>query len=516
MSKIKHYIYIIIVPFLLLSCTDIDVISNKNEKGIENNKIILTPEEYSSIAYDAPKELTEEEISDVVLNFRENIEIEKDISTRNSEISKVSIKKKYYVSDNEISVGIKTSTRSATNEKQTIPIFEVELSEKDGNKSLAVVCGDERIPEVFFYAENYHPDTEINNETRYLLELSKRNIFYDIQHIEYLKSTKRDSTLNKIAVDLNISKKDICFNNIKDCIVTTDEISTRNNNPGNHSGGQNRPQYNVVGYVNPLSKVAWTQLFPYNQAMPIMMIYDGYKGEYEGNIAVGCANVAVGILFSIVKPNMLLDNGQWVDWNYVTSVESIRAGSRPETSSPEDLIDMINNLLEQISSDTGSSPLFEEKTLIDIDNDIEYVKPVITQTTTPTINTINYLRNYTYFSGDINNKFNGNQAKQSLLERKPVFLCGSGHIVNNKGQIIRKAGGHAWLIDGVIITKLSRRPGYDHYWSVNMGWGAYSRSYFRTSDNLQNCDVVFSNGVEDENIAYYTQEMTMLYNITSK
>ena len=149
--------------------------------------------------------------------------------------------------------------------------------------------------------------------TRYLLELSKKNVFSDIQQIEHIKSTKKDSTLRKIAQQLNIPQKKISYLDIKDRIITTDEISTRNNNPGNQAGGVSRPQSYVVGYVNPLSKVAWKQGEPYNYGRPIMMIYDGYGGEQEGNLAVGCANVAIGILFSILKPSMSLNNNLQIE-----------------------------------------------------------------------------------------------------------------------------------------------------------------------------------------------------------
>ena len=371
------------------------------------------------------------------------------------------------------------------------------------------------MPEVLYYVDNYTPHSETDTEARYLLELSKKNVFLDIQQIEHIRSTKKDSTLHKIAQQLNIPQKKVSYTDFKDRIITTDEISTRNNNPGNQSGGVNRPQSNVVGFVNPLSKVSWTQNDPYNYGRPRMMIYDGYGGEREGHLAIGCANVAIGILFSIVKPDMYLANNQKVDWDYATSVEFIKfTQGYPEASSPEDLVNMITGLLAQIAIATDSRPSYEEKELLDVNTGKKYKKSVITQTETPTINTINYLKSMVNFYGDQNNKFNGNLAKQSLFERKPVFLCGPGHIVDDNGKIIGNGGGHAWLIDGVVITKRQRRAGYDHYWSVNMGWGKRSRVYFRTSNDLQDCDVVFPD--DDNNIAYYTQEMTMLYNITRK
>lgn len=480
------------------------------------SKIVLTPEEFVSIAYDNPKELTEEEISNVISNFRNNIKVGKELNTRNSEISKISVKKKYYITENNNIVETVTTTRSTTPKELTVPIFEVELSNDDGGKSLAVICGDERVPEVLFYSENYYSDTNINNEIRYLLELSKKNILSDIQQVEHIKSTKRDSTLYKIAQQLNISEGEISYPIIKDQIVTTDEISTRNNNPGNQIGGQSRPTSDVVGFVNSMSKVSWAQGNPYNYDMPVMMVFDNHAGEHEANISVGCANVAIGILLSIIKPAMSLNNGQRINWDYVTSVESIMyIPELPEYGSPKDLVDMITGLLAQIAAATESYPFYEEKELIDVDTERKYIKSVITQTNTPTINIVNYLRSMANFSGNEGYRFNGNQAKQSLFEKKPVLLCGSGQIVDDNGNILRQAGGHAWLIDGVVITKKPRQSEVDHYWSVNLGWGDWSRSYFRTSNNLQNCDVVFSS--TDGNIAYYTQAMTtMLYNISSK
>lgn len=515
MIKNKYLIYILIAPFLFLSCTDSNIVGEFNDGKTDNNKIVLTPDEFVSIAYDNPQELPQEAISNIVLNFRDNIEIGNEISTRSSEPAKVSIAKKYYITEKKNSIETLTATRSPISDKFAIPIFEVEIDNNKGNKSLAVVCGDERVPEVLFYLDNYIPKSVIDNGTRYLLELSKKNVFSDIQQIEHIKSTKKDSTLRKIAQQLNIPQKKISYLDIKDRIITTDEISTRNNNPGNQAGGVSRPQSYVVGYVNPLSKVAWKQGEPYNYGRPIMMIYDGYGGEQEGNLAVGCANVAIGILFSILKPSMSLNNNLQIDWDYITSVESITfIPEIPGYGSPEDMVNMITGLLAQIAIDTKSFPSYEDKKLTDVNTGNKYTKSVITGTGTSPSDITNYLRNIVNFSGNENNKFNGNLAKQSLFERKPVFLQGSGHMVDANGDIIGKAGGHAWLIDGVVITKRQRRAGYDHYWSVNMGWGEWSRAYFRTSNDLQDCDIVFK--TDDGDIAYYTQEMTMLYNITKK
>lgn len=56
--------------------------------------------------------------------------------------------------------------------------------------------------------------------------------------------------------------------------------------------------------VGPLSKIGWTQNYPYNIQMPIDQVWDG-RSVYTGNIDVGCANIGVATLFSIVKPSMV-------------------------------------------------------------------------------------------------------------------------------------------------------------------------------------------------------------------
>lgn len=507
------YYKIIILSFfilLCLSCTDRDIIDNE---GVKNNQIVLTPEEYVSIAYDNPKELSEEEIANTIFEFQNNIE-NKELTTRKQELPKISIKKKYYISENIHNNKNDSITRSFISEEITVPIFEVELSSNNDKKKLAFVCGDERMPKVLLYIDNYKSTIEISDRTQFLLELSKKNILTDINHIEYIKSKFKNSTLNKIAEQLNLSKNSITYQNIKDYIIIKEDECTRNNNPGNKPGGISRPTTSIVGFVNPLSKVIWHQNYPYNYSMPVMNIYDGYQGEYEGNIPVGCANVAIGILFTIIKPSMSINNGKRVDWEYVTSVNSIYGfPGEPNYGSPQDLIDMISGLLSEIAIATDSKPSYEEKELADINTEQKYMKSVITQTETSPNNMINYLRTMTRFTGNERTKFNGNLAKQSLFDRKPVLLYGPHHNIDKNGNISGKEGGHVWLIDGVVITKHPLQMGYDHYWSVNIGWG-YETTYFRTSNDLQDCDVSFP--TKDSQIAYYTQEMTMLYNITNK
>ena len=65
----KYLIYLLIISLFLSSCTDSNIANKFDNRKIENDQIILTPEEFASIAYDNPQELTLEEISNIIANF---------------------------------------------------------------------------------------------------------------------------------------------------------------------------------------------------------------------------------------------------------------------------------------------------------------------------------------------------------------------------------------------------------------------------------------------------------------
>ena len=69
----RYLIYLFIISFLFSSCTDSNIANKFDNEKAENDQIVLTPEEFASIAYDNPQELTIEEISNIVANFQNNI-----------------------------------------------------------------------------------------------------------------------------------------------------------------------------------------------------------------------------------------------------------------------------------------------------------------------------------------------------------------------------------------------------------------------------------------------------------
>lgn len=516
----KYILPLFLTAFLAVSCKDyIDEVNYIPEK----DKLVLTDQEYTSIAYDNPKEISEEDILNLIKDFQIiNAKVKDEGITRNNELKSISLVKKYYISRKRNNVVCAASTRTANDSEIVAPMYEVKLAKNDKTEDFAIVCGDERAAKVLFYGEDCLLTDEMNIETRFLVELSKRSVLDDIEFVEEIKKEKRDSTLAKIGRELNIPLDKVSYEFIKDRI-TTEQFSTTRINP---PGGVDEPTKRVVSYVAPMSKVTWNQIDPYNTQMPIHKIADPSRKSFsENNIVVGCANVAIATLFSIIKPAITgrtSTNRQiLIDWDYVTSEPYLFTNIfNPSNNSEPRMIEMIGSLMRSIYNETKSYPdtVWVEKT---VDGRVE--RHLCTEmTSTLPSDMIEYLQNKTNYSANGYTLFNAELVKQSLAEGKPVLLWGSGRFVDANNNIIEKSKdekpGHAWLIDGFIMTKPSGQVTNDLYWSVNMGWGKdISKGYFKTEKNYNDCNVVFPLDKEKkENIVYYTIDQRIIYDIVKK
>ena len=508
---------ICLIGFFVTSCTD-DVNDNINNADIQSEKLILTPEEYVSIAYDNPTELSENDIRDIMNDFRYiNSEFRNQPLTKSLHASNISVVNKYYLADHD-EVFEQNTTRSVNSAVMRVPIYEVESSNDGYSKDFAIICGDERAPKVLFYVCDYDFSGEINPEMQYLMELAKRSAISDIELIENIRSEKRESTLDKVSKELNIPKKLITKDIIENRIISIDDATTKSNPIGGLPIGK---LTRLTSKVGPLSKIGWTQNYPYNIQMPIDQVWDG-RSVYTGNIDVGCANIGVATLFSIVKPSMVgvTASGRQIliDWDYLTSKEYLYIDEYdPVNSSPVRMVEMAGSLLRAIYIGTKSKA--NRATVDGYDEDLNEIKvDAAVSTGTEPQDLIDYLQTMVKYSGT--RKFDPNLAKQSLQNLKPDLLYGNGHFTDSNNNAIKeepynKNPGHAWVIDGYCTTKKSGQATDDLYWSVNMGWGRYSfKVYFKTENSFKDCDVTFNYNADGSIlITYYTQEQNMIYNI---
>lgn len=161
--------------------------------------------------------------------------------------------------------------------------------------------------------------------------------------------------------------------------------------------------------VPPISDIVWHQEAPYNDQMPIGNIWDGHMGTYQGHYLVGCGNIAVATLFSILKPVMVGETAAGrqilIDWDYLTAQKTITYYNSP------DLIEMTASLLRAIYNKTRSFPNYVDFNTYDEDNN-PIIKRGIASTSTPTEGMLEYLQTMTTYSGSTG--FNPELAKQSL------------------------------------------------------------------------------------------------------
>ena len=379
---------LILITSILISCTD--KLENTEVNNNPTNQVVLTSNEYASIAYDNPKELSEDEITNVIYDFKRiNSEFKKQFITTKEDKPKISIINKYYLTNS------RNHSRSADSIQINVPIFEVELTNNSGTKDMTIVCGDERAPKVLLFTENYQFSQPMNIDMRYLVEIAKLNILSDIKYIEKLKSEKRSSTLDKISQSLNISKEQITEDIIKRNITIIDNSNSREYNPINGIDISKIPS-RIVSMVPPISDIVWHQEAPYNDQMPIGNIWDGHMGTYQGHYLVGCGNIAVATLFSILKPVMVGETAAGrqilIDWDYLTAQKTITYYSSP------DLIEMTASLLRAIYNKTRSFPNYVDFNTYDEDNN-PIIKRGIASTSTPTEGMLEYLQTMTTYSG---------------------------------------------------------------------------------------------------------------------
>lgn len=137
--KLKYY-FLFFVLSLLASCNDEEGLDLHN-KPIESNSIVLSPDEYISIAYDNPRVITPDEAKQLALDFGVNR-----VQTRGNENIVVKFRSSFNIEEK----GSNAVTRSVTDKSILLPVYEMEIV-SDAGKGLAYVSADERVAKVMAY-----------------------------------------------------------------------------------------------------------------------------------------------------------------------------------------------------------------------------------------------------------------------------------------------------------------------------------------------------------------------------
>lgn len=427
---------------MLVVVTTILVISSCKKNEDHSDTVIspdpglsvdLSPEEYLSIAYDHPRELSENEIGAVVKNFIQNKKLAASVSGK-----QVSVEGKSFVSLNDKALQTKGSTPG-----QNIPVYKVKITDKQ-NKDVAFVSGDERYPVVMAYYGAGEEQSGADAASRLLVEAATELLKHNINNIEHLRDSLRPATLARISRKLSIEADKIDLEKIKDRI-------TINGKPRSKAVMVTDPSTlgAPVSNLGPYLWTRWSIGMPYNRQMaqscPNNWLWDN-------RYAISSVAVATAQILAYYMPGMSM-NGVTMDWNYLTENQEIHEDSDYFGGWVQDPLarrDMVAHLMKGIGNSCG----------------ITYT---CTGSSVNFTNVRNFLNSYGIVTGN-QTTLNVPLIKTSIENLQPVYVYGQ----TDANQ------GHWWVIDGAYITtgNQSYIPGYNFYLHANMGQGKSYAGYY--------------------------------------
>jgi|GEM_PF-448303 len=490
----KRYLYYGIAAILITACSQNELSEVKSLPEVRE-LVNLTSEEYASIAFDNPRELTESEAISIAKDF---IATQEDLTggrkAKSRAISPIfgNIEKSYY---SNYARGMETRALTIGDEDLKIPIYRLSVN-KGEETGIMLVSGDERAKKVIAY-------TPIDNKkldlpaVKLFEELAKANLLDDIKAINHLKDSLRCKTIDKISTKLGFDSSEFRFGEIENYISVNDE-------PLSKAKPIPTPPTQVLSYVLPMCKAQWDQVKPYNNELPIGEMVEMYfPGHYEkGHYPAGCAVVALAELMTVIQPHITAYDTT-INWEYLTEKPRIIEPDYFQKGDPADKREMVAKLIKDVYTKVKAWPIYNS------DNAVSGVSTYDRECE-------NYIRLYANCSG--REKWNTDVVRNSILALRPVFIMGEGH-KEKTGEISK----HAFLIDGYLLCKkyfgnvssivntgskeLVKR--YDLYLHANFGWAGAGDGYYLIN---QDVSVDFEAGGN----VYKTADLRVISNIIRK
>lgn len=433
--------------------------SNEDTKDLSTDlkKIELNKNEILSIAYDDAKELTDNEIFNMVSSFAniDNNGISRSICTSFEITKRTYINKEGEFPNKEI------ASRSIRTEKEiTSEICEIEF-QNDTVKGLAVVATNAQLPSIIAFIPHKSEDSMMEcTGAKELLHAAKSSYLYKAIKTKELIDSLRQPTLEKISKNLNMPISEISYEKIEDNIVVTDAASSR------ATAIQGAPDGIEVlpSSIKPFIKTNWGQEDPYNgffyNENKMDWIRTNNNGQMWGAVPVGCVNVALTQIMGYTH----LKKNPPVSFTIPGSNTIYTPNFIAITNKPT-----INEL-------TGSNYLNLQylmlnfydmnKTTSKKDWDGAVIESCVSEENM--INTMNRFFNYNPKA-----TFNGDQVWASLRNNNPILMLSTNH---------------AFIISGLLITEKSRQTRQlvktnDVYWHANLGWGDENTGYYQLDEN---------------------------------
>jgi len=412
--------------------------------------VSLSYDEYISIAYDTPGEISEEQILGLVDQFGEM-----GVQTRSATKVSVTINDKYY-----LKTGDGITTKSTDKGEGTIPVYRVNLGNGE-NKGMAFVVADVRFAKVMAYIPKVDDTDFSQTGAEDMLALSESSVLFELERYNQIKDSLRNKTLEKIGKELNIEKVE--FDDVKDLLTIQGEITTKAapiDDIWDYGGPNILPV--VQSELLPRTKTKWSQNIPYNRKLPLGRMWNEmFEEEYYDNVPAGCSVTAIAQIITVLQPRKSV-NGVMMNWSYLTENPTIVEPSYFSEGDPQDKRDMVALLFQDIYDKT--------QTTSEVD-DAGY----IVGSSTSNDKTLEYLRSVLNVESGIRS-WDCNRVLNSLKANKLVW-CG--------GQRLKEGGeekrSHAWIIDGYCIATYSigiRKDWVLDFFHANMGWAGTDDGYY--------------------------------------
>lgn len=449
----KLFIFALCAVGIMSSCSDAD-------EGITNDarkSIVLTQQEYASIAPDSQQEISQKDIVEMASSFSTSGK-----STRAIAASPT-IVKKFSLSDNG---------------GKQIPLYEVNLN-GDEEGGYAIVSGDDRVPGVIAYVEHGSLKDTLNNKgAAMMLKEAQRALITKIKAAEISTDSLRASAAAKISKVIGTSK--FTFNEIKDRIIV--QNITR--------AAASIPQGTLIKQVTPLITTQWNQWAPYNNLMDETSASDMQGWPYYGKNAVGCTAVAIAQLVAYYEC-LSSANGVALNW------DNLKASSEVSNYGSETLKTQISKLFYHVAhgiQTTWSNGEGSAK----ISNASSYLSGLGL-----TFDTGSKYAGYTMDAGRI---------IESLDKLYPVIITG-GYQAGTRSSSV--GGRHCWLLDGYQICRRTTTARTivkqnDTYIHANFGWSGYEDGYYMVDRNSTNLDF------ETSSNGHYNQDLKLYPNVRKK
>ena len=478
MNRNKTTKLLINLAVILLTACGQNELSEVKSLPKANVLVNLTSEEYASIAFDNPRELTEGEAISIAKDF---IAAQEEFTGVRKTKSKFIIPtfsvidKSYYSSCSKAKE--KTRVLITGNEDLKIPIYRLSIN-TGKTTGIMLVSGDERAKKVIAYIPLVNKDLDLP-AAKHLEELTKANLLDNIKNINHLKDSLKIKTIDKISTKLGIDGSEFRFSKIENYISVNDE-------PLSKSKPITTPPTQVLSYVIPMCSTEWDQSAPYNLKLPVGNV-DGIQKNYYA----GCGVIAIAQILAFVEPKMTVF-GININWNYLKQKSYI------SNSDPEDKKEMAGCLIKDIYTKTGAYPVYNSN-------------GEITGTATTTSAICSYINTYANTSSI--KHWNSDNVRNSILALRPVVTAGSATTPN---------AAHAFIVDGYLLCKqfygnvaasqtkskeLVKK--YDLYFHANLGWGGYCDGYYLINKDTS---VDFESG----GYVYKTEKLKIISSIVKK